>query len=521
MQKRKTVRSNWASAAMVLFLAVVLTACGGEGGGSDGGPQSVSTVWQSGVFKPAGDFADRCQIPRSGTDPATGEPYPDRLGTGLDERNFLRSWSNDTYLWYDEIVDVNPANYGILEYFDILKTEALTPSGNPKDRYHFYMPTEEYQALAQSGVSVGYGATWSMIQAQPPRNLVIAYVEPNSPAAAANLLRGSRVLSIDGEDLIYGNDVDTLNAGLSPSSAGESHIFRLSEPGGAIRTVTLSSANVTTVPVAVTKTVANGEVGYLLFNDHIATAEAGLKNAIETLQAQNIQDLVLDVRYNGGGYLAIASQLAYMIAGPTRINTREFETLTFNDKHASDNRPTPFHSESLGFSLAEGQPLPTLNLPRVFVLTGPDTCSASESIINGLRGVDLEVIQIGATTCGKPYGFYPADNCGTTYFTIQFKGENAKGFGDYPDGFSAQNAAGDTGVRIPGCDVGDDFTSALGDPSEGRLAAALHYRNYPNDPCGYPTATAQYKTASPVSTLSAIDGRVIKPRALQGRIMEK
>ena len=60
------------------------------------------------------------------------------------------------------------------------------------------------------------------------------------------------------------------------------------------------------------------------------------------------------------------------------------------------------------------------------VLTGPDTCSASESVINGLRGVDVEVNLIGGPTCGKPYGFYPQDNCGTTYFAIQFQGVNAR-----------------------------------------------------------------------------------------------
>ena len=58
-----------------------------------------------------------------------------------------------------------------------------------------------------------------------------------------------------------------------------------------------------------------------------------------------------------------------------------------------------------------------------------------------LRGIDIEVIQIGSTTCGKPYGFYGLDNCGTTYFTVQFRGVNAKGYGDYSDGFSPSNLA--------------------------------------------------------------------------------
>ena len=99
--------------------------------------------------------------------------------------------------------------------------------------------------------------------------------------------------------------------------------------------------------------------------------------------------------------------------------------------------------------------------------------------MNGLRGVDVEVIQIGSTTCGKPYGFYPVDNCGTTYFTVQFRGVNEKGFGDYTDGFSPANTAANAGTVVPGCSVADDFTNPLGVDTEGRLAAALAYREAP------------------------------------------
>jgi hypothetical protein len=107
------------------------------------------------------------------------------------------------------------------------------------------------------------------------------------------------------------------------------------------------------------------------------------------------------------------------------------------------------------------------------VLTGGSTCSASEAIINSLQGVNVQVIQIGSTTCGKPYGFYPADNCAVTYFSIQFQGVNAKNFGDYPDGFTPQNTVATEGVLVPGCSVADDFTHTLGDPAEGRLGAEL------------------------------------------------
>ena len=107
-----------------------------------------------------------------------------------------------------------------------------------------------------------------------------------------------------------------------------------------------------------------------------------------------------------------------------------------------------------------------LNLSRVFVLSSGDTASASEAFINGLRGIDLEVILIGETTRGKPYGFYGIDNCGVTYFTVHFKGENAKGFGDYADGFIPSDTDDMFGAEVRGCVVTDDLTHVLGDPAE-------------------------------------------------------
>jgi hypothetical protein len=221
----------------------------------------------------------------------------------------------------------------------------------------------------------------------------------------------------------------------------------------------------------------------MLFNEHITTAESALIAAVRQLKAANngsgITDLVLDIRYNGGGYLDIASELAYMIAGAAATNGKAFESLTFNSKnpfgYSSAQATTAFHSTSQGFSTAAGQALPQLGLARVYVLTTGDTCSASEAIVNGLRGVGIAVIQVGGTTCGKPYGFFPQENCSTTYFTIQFKGVNQAGFGDYADGF-VPAGTGTTANNLPGCAVADDFTKALGDPTEGQLAAALQYR---------------------------------------------
>lgn len=473
------------------LVSLTLAGCGGGGGGYGGGNNPPPSGWTAGVFQPSTNYDAMCLAPRSGIDPF-GQPWPDVSGTTTDENNWLRSWTNELYLWYAEVPDLNPAAYPTTAaYFDLLKTSATTPSGNPKDQFHFTFPTDEWIALSLSGQQAGYGAAWIILSGAPPRQLVVAFTEPGSPAATApaDLVRGAEVLFVDGVDLVNDNTaagVDTLNAGLFPSAASQSHTFTVRDPGGAQRTFSMTSIIVTSDPVQNVTTIATaaGPVGYMLFNDHIATAELDLINAITTLQAAAVTDLVLDVRYNGGGFLDIAGELAFMIAGPARTAGQTFELLQFSDKHPTRDpvtdellAPIPFHQTSQGFSGPANQALPTLNLARVFVLTGPFTCSASESIINSLRGVDVEVIQIGSRTCGKPYGFYPFDNCGTTYFSIQFKGVNAKNFGDYADGFTPQNSVvGTAGERIPGCSVRDDFTRQLGDPLEERLAAALAYR---------------------------------------------
>ena len=491
----------------------------------------IPTEGYSDVFLDAATFAQRCELPRTGNNPSTGQPYSDIQGSTLDENNFLRSYSNDTYLWYNEITDRDPALYDDpLEYFDLLKTTARTPSGQDKDKFHFTYDSNEWFQLSQSGVSAGYGAQWILLSTTPPRKVLVAYTEPGTPATTSGLARGAEVLQVDGVDINSDSqsDTDTINAGLFPAGTGESHTFLVRDRGTFItRSITMTSANITSAPVQNVNviTTGTGRVGYLVFNDHIATAEEALVDAITQLKSgAGIDDLVLDLRYNGGGFLAIASQLAYMIAGNVPTAGRAFETLQFNDKHPITNpvtgsplSPTPFYDMTLGFgSLLPNQALPTLDLPRVFIITGSGTCSASEAIINGLLGVDVEVIQIGSTTCGKPYGFYPTDNCGTTYFTIQFRGVNQKDFGDYSDGFSATNQP-DPGTLVKGCSVADDFTALLGDQTEGRLAATLAYRNTQNCPAA--SGFAQPGLAGRGTSLSATDGLLPKSPWLSNRIM--
>jgi carboxyl-terminal processing protease len=520
---------SWLYAVLICAL---LSGCGGGGGGGSNRPApaappaipppAASSDFDQGIFSSPVLYKDLCQVPR-------GSGFTDAQGSREDENDWLRAWSHELYLWYDEIVDADPRLSSTPEYFDLMKTFALTPSGAPKDQFHFTFDTEAWEQLSQSGVAAGYGAEFVLLSSTPPRSVVVAYVEQGSPAATAGLVRGTRVFAVDGVDLINAASqtaVDTLNAGLFPGAVGEQHELVIEDPDGTNRrTVSLTAVEITQNPVPTTGVFATsqGPAGYLVFNSHIATAESRLVSEISALEAAGVTNLIVDLRYNGGGFLDIANQLAYMIAGPAAAAGQIFGEIQFNDQHPSTNPVTgqplaaeSFHTTTQGFSLVAGTPLPSLNLTRVYVLSGPETCSASEAIINGLQGIDIEVILIGEPTCGKPYGFYPTDNCGTTYFTIQFRGVNAKGFGDYPDGF-LPTANPLQMYELKGCTVSDDFDNSLGDPAEARLAAALNYIEFNQCPA---TSNAQTGQTSKSTRLESNSPPLQKPTGIPGMIKQ-
>jgi len=521
------LRSGLAGAALC-----VLAACGGGGSDSDSSgrlgfpPPGTGGTYTHGVFAPRADFAAQCASPRPGTS--------DRPGSAFTEKMFLRSWTNDLYLWYNEVQDTDPSSFGVTQYFDVLTTRQVTPSGANKDRFHFTFDTDDWIALSQGGQEIGYGAEIMILgDGRPPRRAVVAFSEPGTPAGNGGVTRGMEVVSVNGVDFV--NDgtqagVNTLNSAFFPTTTGQTFNWVFKRPDTTTLSVSLTTANITHTPVLLDQKIpqAGGAmVGYLLFNDHIGTAENQLFDAITRLQGVN--DLILDLRYNGGGFLDLASELAFMIAGPTRTTGQTFERLIFNNKNPTRDPITgealspgrSFHTTTQGLpgsTKTPGTPLPTLGLDRVFVITGPNTCSASESIINSLRGVGVVVSLIGSTTCGKPYGFYPQENCGTTYFSIQFQGVNAMSDGEYPDGFAAVNQSGRSSIKLAGCSVADDLAKQLGDPTEGRLQAALNFRATGNCPAATGFAPGTQLKPSQTS-LSGTDGAMFKSPFREHRIL--
>jgi hypothetical protein len=483
-------------------LLALLSGCGGGGGGSsptasaqpatpqptqpNSPPVSTASDWQT--------LANRCENPRPGT--------ADVRGSLTDELNWVRLFFADTYLWYRELpTNLRLENYSRpVDFFAAYKSSAVTASGLPKDRFHFTYPTATWDALSSSGTEVGYGLTWTTNADQSV--WTVATVVPSSPAALAGVRRGDGLLSVDGVPLTdnSGASVNRINAGLFPSTAGQTHQLALTRAGAPL-TVSLTAREVASPPVQNVKTIdtPTGKVGYLQFDDHTGLSESELVKAFTTLKAANVADLVLDMRYNGGGYLAVASELAYMIAGPDAVGGKVFARLQYNDKIPAGS-PQSFMDKAYGLDgsqLAAGTALPTLALKRVTILTTSGTCSASEAVINGLRGIDVEVNLIGGETCGKPYSFVPADNCGTTYFAVQAQATNNKGFGDYADGFQ------------PTCRAADDLGHALGDTAERLLSTALSYRA--NGMC--PAQPAMNRARSATATAASGAMKLVRPQA--------
>ncbi len=339
----------------------LLAACGG-GGGNEAPAQAAAATG----LPASSALANRCALD--------------------DQKRFARSYLDEVYLWWREVVEVPPAGFAtVAAYVEALRVR-------PADRFSAVITASAADTLLQSATA---------------------------PTAAAL--------------------------------------------GAAAPLV----APTTSVPLVTTLATAGGRrVGYLLLNDHRRGAQDALVTAFEALRAAAVQDLVLDLRHNAGGYLYVAQAAASMAAGPGQ-DGQVFEELRYSDKQAAAGVHGVMRFtgrvEVAEHLYPAGHPLPRLGLPRVHVLASGMTCSASESIINSLRGVGIEVVVVGEATCGKPYGFRRRDNCGQAYFAVEFQGFNAQGFGDYTQGFPPQ------------CEVAQDGATPLGSPTEPLLGAALHH----------------------------------------------
>ncbi len=442
-----------------ILCCISLTGCGGGGA-------------QEEVQKTSKELAQICSPDNLLSPDALS---PTKVGTLSDERNWINAYLNERYFWYKDmpVVNASDARYNITggtawenfansinNYFNDQLNPKYTASGVKVDQFSFIWDTFSWNQFVE-GEALGYGWLLSEQGSGSTRRVWVAHVYPETrfgSAKQAGLQRGDEIIAVNDLAVNVSAYATLVDQVLSPSAAGSNRFLVKRKDQSGTQTITLT-ASTAVLPQAEHKVVTdsnNVKWGYLLFNSHVDSAQAPLRAALSDFKAQKIDQLVIDLRYNTGGYLALASAVAYGVAGPDRTSGKTFEKTRYNDKRTSEDESMPFYSTDF-----EGGVFESLNLPKVHVLTTNQTCSASESIINGLRGVDVEVVQIGGTTCGKPYGFVAQDNCGITYAAMEFEGVNHKGQGGYADGLK------------PECAVSDDLSSELGATTEPMFASAV------------------------------------------------
>jgi hypothetical protein len=430
--------------AVACAMPVLLSACGG-GGGDDGG-------------------AGAC-------------PSAAASGSVADRQDWLRCYFNDAYLWYQLSPNPSPLGFSTVDaYFDALLYDGgdAIPGGGgalwPADIYSSFQSTESFNRFYSDGQTLGYGVAVNGLEAvaQGATRLFVRYVEPLSPAArsaaiAGGLQRGDEIIAVNGTPVATLIAADDFNV-LTPNAAAD--LLRLDVRRGTnpLVNVTLAAAVFALTPVQSGQVVQsqNGRrLGYVFIKDMISQVAAPLSTTMNSFRNQGIDELVLDLRYNGGGLVSMGGTVASYASGSPQAG-KVYTRLLYNDKQSGGNQTFTFSDPGAwsGFS-------------RVFVLMGERTCSASEQVINGLRGVGVNVVAVGDITCGKPVGSLPPDDGrGTTYSVINFEGVNARNEGRYFDGLA------------PTCPVAEDLSQPIGDTGAGDnigdpllVAAAYHADN--------------------------------------------
>jgi C-terminal processing protease CtpA/Prc len=356
----------------------------------------------------------------------------------------------DYYLFADQVPDVNPADYSSAS--DLVRDIR----NNAVDPYSSVRNAVQQEAFFEAGTSFGFGYNWDWDTNGNPR---VIFVFDNGPMGQVNINRGDIISSVNGiawTELTserYSELVGTRDNPLETTWSfidgvtGESKSFALTRSEYTANTVLYYST--------FTHPSFSGKVGYIVFNDFLRISEAELDNAIDWLNSRDITELVLDLRYNPGGFTSIARKLASQIGGPALVG----ETLVsyqHNNKYTNQNFERQFESVS-----------PVLDLDRVVVLTTNDTASSSELVINALRPY-MEVITIGDTTEGKAFISSGRQFCGQALNAMKAKGVNAAGV-SVEGGIAADCYATDDRTRNFGRSSGE---------TEGMLLSSLDYLVY-------------------------------------------
>jgi carboxyl-terminal processing protease len=355
---------------------------------------------------------------------------------------FVRDVMTDVYYWYPSVPRVDPLRFDSPEeYLDAVRYRPLDHS------FSYITSREANESFFSDSQFIGLGLSTTVSGSE----MRVLQVFEGSPAAEAGLGRGHRILEINGRTIEALNASGQLDQAFGPNEIGAEVEVTFQTRDGEARRARVTKRAVTIPTVSLTRvvTVDGQRVGYVFFRNFVRPSFAALDEAFAALREAKVTELVLDLRYNGGGLVDVAVHLASLIAGPV-TNGQVMAKYVHNDKYRSFDEDIRFEATDKG-----------LGLSRLFVVTTRGSASASELLINALRPY-MPVVVVGDRTYGKPVGQYGIPFCDKVVAPVAFSIRNIADQGDYFEGIPAD------------CMAGDDITHDLGDAAEASFAEALH-----------------------------------------------
>lgn len=390
-------------------------------------------------------------------------------------RDMMRSW----YLYPDLMQSVDPGDpaYPTVSEYLAAMTAPARAAGKEKEGWTYATSLASTQAYFDAGASVGFGYQ-NLVRHTPAGNLLfIAQVFPNTAAAGAGFTRGDQILAIgeteatlvDVPQQLAEAEVSAWAAqAVGPATAGLTRTYRVLTLAGDTVVRTMTKRAYTLEPVANGAGAIPGtNVGYVALRTFISPAEPVLTSVFQNFKANGVQDVIVDLRYNGGGLVSTAEVLSNLLAGDLTTTDLMYRFQN-NPAHASLDEQTFFAptSDAIG--------TPGTPFRIAFIMTKGASASASELVANVLEPYhEQEIAIVGSQSYGKPVGQrgFGVSACDLAVYLISFRLVNSQGEGDYYQGLPDANGS----FNGPLCAATDDLTLAPGDPDESSTAAALSW----------------------------------------------
>jgi hypothetical protein len=389
-----------------------------------------------------------------------------------DQKAFVRDATLDWYLWNDLL----PDKVKVSDFDDPVELLASLIQVQPLDNYSYIGSAFADAAYFGAGQYQGFGFSWRRVAADDVR---LTRVFAGSPATVAGFARGQRIVALDGRSVAEIEAAEGIGAALDAATIS----FTMREIDGVAEfTASVSESIVTINPLPqwrLIPTAGGPPIGYLELSAFISTADSMLDTVFANFRANDVTDVIVDLRYNGGGLVNTAELFGDLLGGAVA------ENLTFSKTLFNADRSAEFDTETFFARLAN-----SISLSRLVVIATQSTASASELVTNSMMS-HVDVAIVGDRTFGKPVGQVGFEFCGNILRLTAFQTVNADGLGDYFGGLPAD------------CPAVDDLNLPVGDAADPNMVAAVSYME---------------TGACPAAPASAVQA---KPASLQGRAGEE